>query len=67
MPIYEYACPSCGHRFEKLVRSVSGDQPQITCPQCQGQEAQRLVSAFAVAGSGASPDLPIAAPAVGGG
>lgn len=45
MPIYEYRCASCDHRFEKLVR---GDA-RPTCPRCSGAALQRLVSGFAVA------------------
>ncbi len=34
MPTYEYACTSCGHRFE-AVQSFS-DAALDTCPVCQG-------------------------------
>jgi putative FmdB family regulatory protein len=30
MPIYEYRCASCEHRFEKLVRG----EAQPSCPRC---------------------------------
>jgi putative FmdB family regulatory protein len=44
VPIYEYACPSCGDRFEELVRS-----PAVTpaCPGCGSMEPERLLSVFA--------------------
>jgi putative FmdB family regulatory protein len=48
MPIYEYECRACGHRFELIVR-VS-DTP--VCPSCQGQDLERLLSLFAVDSSG---------------
>ena len=35
MPIYEYCCGSCGHRFE--VKRRYGDTSPDTCPQCQGE------------------------------
>jgi putative FmdB family regulatory protein len=54
MPIYEYTCTACGHRFEKLVRVISGSESKTACPNCGEDRAQRAVSAFAVAG-GASP------------
>ncbi|MDL1970732.1 MAG: zinc ribbon domain-containing protein [Candidatus Desulfofervidaceae bacterium] len=41
MPIYEYVCDDCGHRFECLVRS----NDKITCPKCQGTNLTRLLSA----------------------
>ena len=31
MPIYEYACPGCGARFEKLVRRFG---EAVSCPTC---------------------------------
>lgn len=45
MPLYEYQCSSCGHRFERIER-VSG-QPETTCTAC-GQRARRLLSAPAL-------------------
>jgi putative FmdB family regulatory protein len=41
LPIYEYECTRCGHRFE-LRRSFSEDG-SVTCPQC-GCDAQRIFS-----------------------
>ena len=32
MPIYEYACSSCGHRFEK--KQSFSDEPIAACPEC---------------------------------
>jgi putative FmdB family regulatory protein len=40
LPIYEYACDSCGHRFEKLVR-VGAEPPP--CPEC-ASAVRKLVS-----------------------
>ena len=49
MPIYEYACPSCGKEFEELVR---GDE-QPACPACGERrvEKQWSVPAAHVGGS----------------
>lgn len=44
MPIYEYECRGCGHRFEALVRA-SIVPP---CPSCQGRDLNQLLSLFAV-------------------
>lgn len=51
MPIYEYACDSCGHQFEKLVR-IGAEAPP--CPECEGAEVRKRVSAsgFILKGSG---------------
>lgn len=40
MPIYEYACRDCEHRFDALVRN--GDEP--ACPECEGHDLERLMS-----------------------
>lgn len=53
MPIYEYRCPECDERFEKLVRT-SGSQAEVVCPSCGSARAQRLVSSFASLSSGGS-------------
>ena len=45
VPIYEYECRRCGHRFEFLLPS-SNTTP--ACPKCRGQELERLLSGFAV-------------------
>jgi putative FmdB family regulatory protein len=51
MPIYEYECQDCGHKFEKLQK-VS-DTPIKICEKCAGR-ADKLVSraGFRLQGSG---------------
>ena len=34
MPIYEYECEKCGHRFEKIQKF--SDTPVEVCPKCGG-------------------------------
>jgi len=41
MPIYEFECPDCGHRFEELTPS---DTRALACPDCGSREARRLLS-----------------------
>ena len=48
MPIYEYTCRSCAHRFEAIVRA--SDIPK--CPACQSEDLERLISLFAVDSDG---------------
>jgi putative FmdB family regulatory protein len=50
MPIYEYACISCGNEFETLVR-VSAPTPE--CPNCHGTQLNKKLSTFAAIGGGA--------------
>ncbi|MEP7184747.1 MAG: zinc ribbon domain-containing protein [Rhodanobacter sp.] len=52
MPIYEFECRGCGHRFDRLQK-LSDDDPTI-CPTCGEPLLHRRVSApsFRLAGSG---------------
>ena len=45
MPIYEYQCEACEHRFEKIQKM--SDEPLVDCPQCQAPKLKKLVSAAA--------------------
>jgi putative FmdB family regulatory protein len=47
MPIFEYICRDCQHRFETLV---TRDRPPA-CPVCHGSGLDKQLSVFAVAGS----------------
>ncbi len=44
MPLYEFECRQCRHRFEALVRDASTP----SCPACEGHNVERLLSMFAV-------------------
>lgn len=45
MPLYEYQCESCGHRFE-VIQKFS-DAPIEVCPKC-GAKVQKLISSPAI-------------------
>lgn len=45
MPIYEYLCKKCGHRFEEIVK-FSDKQPK-KCPKCGGA-LEQVITAPAV-------------------
>ena len=49
MPIFEYICRSCRHRFETIVYGAT--EPE--CPECKGRELEKQLSTFAVGGSSA--------------
>ena len=51
MPLYEYECEACGHRFEKIQKF--SDPPLEQCPKCGGA-VHKLQSApaFQFKGSG---------------
>ena len=45
MPLYEYQCKKCGHRFEKIQKF--SDKMVTKCPECGGQ-VEQMISAPAV-------------------
>jgi putative FmdB family regulatory protein len=52
MPIYEYACPDCGHQDEHMQKLA--DAPLSVCPSCGKTNYIKKISAagFALKGSG---------------
>ena len=52
MPIYEYQCGYCSHKFEILQKI--NDDPLTLCPKCDESALRKLVSAvaFRLKGSG---------------
>ncbi len=52
MPIYEYRCTACQHKFESLQKF--SDAPLVTCTKCAKDALTKLVSAagFQLKGSG---------------
>ena len=45
MPLYEYQCDSCGHRFERIQKF--SDPPIEKCPVCAGP-VRKLISSPAI-------------------
>jgi putative FmdB family regulatory protein len=45
LPLYEYQCAKCGHRFEKIESHSASTTKK--CPKC-GAKAKRLASAPAI-------------------
>ena len=52
MPIYEYACHSCTHRFETIQKAA--EDPLRDCPECGEPALKKLLSApvFRLKGGG---------------
>ncbi len=46
MPLYEYQCPKCGHRFERIQKFSDPDPKK--CPECGAGKIERLLHAPAV-------------------
>ena len=50
MPLFEYQCKTCGHRFEALV--LGSRQPQ--CPRCESLDLEKQFSTFGCGSSSGS-------------
>ncbi|HEU5404370.1 MAG TPA: zinc ribbon domain-containing protein [Terriglobales bacterium] len=46
MPLYEFLCKTCGHRFEKIQKF--SDPPPTECPACGEDEIEQVIHAPAV-------------------
>ena len=46
MPLYEYQCDACGHRFEKIQKF--SDALVDECPKCGAKAVHKLVSSPAI-------------------
>ena len=44
MPIYEYKCKKCGHKFEHLARTLSDVADK--CPKCGARKPEKQFSTF---------------------
>jgi putative FmdB family regulatory protein len=58
MPIFEYICRQCNHRFEALV---FGDEKAM-CPRCQSKKLAPQLSVFSVAAKGGPASGPSTGP-----
>ncbi len=59
MPLYEYRCEDCGHRFEILQRLGEG-AGELACPQCGKERLEKQFSTFASAAADTSERCPAA-------
>ena len=55
MPIFEYSCRRCDHRFETIVLSV---REKIACPKCQSKTVDKQLSVFSSPATGKEPGGP---------
>ena len=46
MPLYEYTCAECGHRFEILQR-LGESADGLSCPKCDASRVEKQFSTFA--------------------
>jgi putative FmdB family regulatory protein len=53
MPIFEYVCRECHHRFEAIVMGAK----KANCPKCESRKLDQQISRFAVSGGDKSLDF----------
>lgn len=58
MPIFEYVCQECDHKFEAIV--LGRQKPQ--CPKCESKRLEQQISKFAVSTDGSSASAEPAGP-----
>ena len=46
MPLYEYQCEACDHRFERIQKF--SDPPIDVCPKCGKGPVRKLISSPAI-------------------
>ena len=45
MPLFDYVCSECKHRFEMLVRKPD---EKVECPKCKSEKTERQIGRPAV-------------------
>lgn len=53
MPIYEYRCEECGHRFDAFFRQAEDSEgQQLVCAKCGSERVRKLFSVIGLGGIG---------------
>jgi putative FmdB family regulatory protein len=52
MPIYEYKCRKCAHRFD-VLQKMGEDGKELKCPECSTDNPTKVFSTFASGDSSA--------------
>ena len=47
MPLYEYECSKCQHKFAEIILEKE-EEKKLRCPKCKSKKWERLFSSFAV-------------------
>ncbi|MCP4685282.1 MAG: zinc ribbon domain-containing protein [bacterium] len=55
MPIFEFKCSDCDHKFEDLVPN---SETRLKCPKCGSENTGKLMSTFAASAPGGGPAAP---------
>lgn len=51
MPIYEYKCGKCDHKFEVLHKSITKVE-DVNCPKCKSNDIKKMMSTFSASFNG---------------
>jgi putative FmdB family regulatory protein len=65
MPLYEYSCRGCGHRFED-IRKADDRLRSSACPACGGGDTSLRLSAPGFVGAAKGAPVPSCGPQSGG-
>jgi len=57
MPIYEFECKKCGHRFEAIVASAKAAKDE-KCPACGSAEVHKTISGANIGRVSSRPSIP---------
>ena len=49
MPIFDFECKECGHKFDILV--ANKDKDKVKCLQCGSRNVKQMLSLFATSSS----------------
>ena len=50
MPLFDFECKACHHRYEAMARS---GEPLPPCPECASAEVEKMLSFSSIGGEGA--------------
>jgi putative FmdB family regulatory protein len=51
MPIFEYRCEECGHRFDAFFRRAGdADEEKLLCENCGSDRVRKLFSVIGIGG-----------------
>jgi putative FmdB family regulatory protein len=46
MPLYEYVCRKCHHKFGEVLTLKEHDTKKIRCPKCHSENLQKVIEPF---------------------
>ncbi len=48
MPVYEFVCTGCGHKFSQIMSLAEYDKNKVVCPKCKGERVEQVIADFYV-------------------